>query len=603
MPPRQTTRPAAPRAVRPERAVRPPRPPRPPLRTGDPARRGRAVLVLVLVALSLLGGRLIQIQGLDASPLRQEALKIRRVSVDLPAHRGDIRDASGAVLATTVDRRDVRVDQMNLAGDKKGVAWAATQLAPLLNQSVEQLTARLTGTSRGTIIARQIEPDVARTILKLGINGIDTPQASRRVYQAGDLAANVLGFVNAEGTAFGGVEGGFDQILSGTPGRLTYEQAGDGTRIPTGTTLEQDPKDGGSVTLTIDRDLQWQAQQLAARQARAVEAESVSIVVMDPRTGELLALATAPTYDPNNPGKYPASALRDRPLQEIFEPGSTAKVITLAAAIEEGTATPRTQVTVPSRLARADRTFRDAEEHGVERLTTAGVLAKSSNMGTILLGEKVPPTTMERYQRAFGLGAKTGVGLPEEPGLLTPAAQWNGSQRYTVLFGQGMACTAVQAASVFATLANDGVRMPLTLIKNYTTADGAQHTRTVAEPVRVVSPETARTMREMMEGVVVEGGTAVKAAVPGYRVAGKTGTAQRVANGTYSGGYTASFIGMAPAENPSLVVAVIVQRPIRGHFGGEVAAPLFRDMMTYALGRRAAPPSTTKPPAMPLTWR
>ncbi|MFN8078750.1 MAG: penicillin-binding protein 2 [Kineosporiaceae bacterium] len=559
-------------------------------------------LIVMLFVLSLFGGRLIQLQGLDASAVATAALAKRTVDVTLPARRGAITDAQGAVLAATVDRRDVLVDQQLMTHPSNGgPAAVAAKLAPLLGQTVPALTAKLTGTSKGTIIANEVTPDVARQIRALKITGLVTPQASRRVYPAGDLAANVLGFVAADGKSYGGVEGGFDDVLAGTAGSLSYERALDGTRIPTGNTEEVDPRDGGSVQLTIDRDLQWKAQQLASAQAEAVDAESISIVVLAPKTGKVLALATAPTFDPNSPGKAPDADRGDRPLLDVFEPGSTSKVASLAAAMQEGLVTPLTQVTVPNRLKRADRTFRDAEEHGVEKLTAAGVLAKSSNIGTIMLGEKVPPATMERYLRAFGLGSKTGVGLPESAGILAPAAAWNGSQRYTVLFGQGLSVNALQSAQVFATIANDGVRMPPSIVAGHTSSDGTFHATPAREPVRVLSAETARAMREMMEGVVVEGGTAVKAAVPGYRVAGKTGTAQRAVNGGYSG-YTASFIGMAPAENPSLVIAVIVQNPKRGHFGGDVAAPVFRDLMTYALAHERVTPSTGKPPQIPTTW-
>jgi cell division protein FtsI (penicillin-binding protein 3) len=445
---------------------------------------------------------------------------------------------------------------------------------------------RLTGTSRGAFVARNITPDVARKVLLLKIPGLDTPQASRRVYPAGDLAANVLGFVAADGIAYGGVEGGFDATLAGTAGKITYEQAKDGTRIPTGISEQVEPRDGGNVTLTIDRDLQWKAQQLIAAQVATTQAESGEIAVVDPRSGHVLALATAPTFDPNAPGQAKKADQGNRPLLEVFEPGSTSKVITLAAALQEGVATPLTQVIVPNRLKRADRTFRDAEEHGVEQLTAAGV----------------GPAVMERYLRQFGLGTKADVGLPESPGILAPSTQWNGSQRYTVLFGQGLSLNTLQAAQVFATIANDGVRVPPSLVAGYTGADGTYHATPARPLVRVLSDATARSMRQMMEGVVVEGGTAVKAAVPGYRVAGKTGTAQRAVQGGYRG-YTASFIGMAPAEDPALVIAVFLQDPIRGHYGGDIAAPVFRELMTYALAHRSVTPSTGKPADIPTTWR
>jgi cell division protein FtsI (penicillin-binding protein 3) len=570
-------------------------------------------LILMLFVLTMFAGRLVQLQGLDASARAAAALDNRQVSIELPARRGDITDSLGAVLATTVDRRDVLVDQTLVGYYKRtsknepltdGIARAALDLAPVLGMTPESATTKLTGTSRGAYLARNVTPDVARKAMRLAVPGLATPQASRRVYPAGELAANVLGFVSADGKAYGGVEGGFNATLAGTAGAITYERGKDGTRIPTGVHREVEPRSGGDVRLSIDRDLQWKAQHLLADQVRATQAESGSIAVIEPSTGKVLALTSAPTFDPNAPGRARESDRGDRALLDVFEPGSTSKVITLAAALEEKVVQPLTQVTVPSRLKRADRSFKDAEEHGVEKLTAAGVLAKSSNMGTIMLGEKVAPATMEHYLRQFGLGSKTGIGLPESAGILAPAAQWNGSQRYTVLFGQGLSLNTLQAAQVFATIANDGVRVPPKVVDGYTAPDGTYRATPAGAPVRVLSPQTAKTMREMMEGVVVEGGTAIKAAVPGYRVAGKTGTAQRADPrcGCYRG-YTASFIGMAPAEDPALVIAVILQSPVRGHYGGELAAPVFRELMTYALAHRSVPPSTARAPEIPSTWR
>ncbi len=571
----------------------------------------RAALVVMLFVLSMFGGRLIQLQGLDASALAAAAMTVREARHTELAKRGDITDSTGNVLATTVERRNILVDQTLVAGYQPrqgehatgaGLAGAAQDLAPLLGMSVEEATRRLTGTNRGFTLAADVTPQVARTVLDLQVPGVDTEPSTRRSYPSGELAANVLGFVAADDVAYGGVEGGFDEILVGTPGSVRYERAKDGTRIPTGQVVERQASDGGSVRLTIDRDLQWTAQRLIAEAVREREAESGSVAVLDPRTGEVLALATSPTFDPNAPGRSVAADRGDRALLDVFEPGSTSKVITLAAVLEEGHADPLTHVTVPNRLKRADRSFRDSEEHGVEQLTAAGVLAKSSNIGTILLGERVPPGTMERYLRGFGLGDTTGIGLPESPGILAPAADWNGSQRYTVLFGQGLSVNTLQAAQVFATIANDGLRVPPRVVAGYTEMDGTYHATQTAEPVRVISQDTARTVRQIMEGVVVEGGTAVKAAVPGYRVAGKTGTAQRAVDGGGYRGYTASFIGMAPAEDPALVVAVVLQSPVRGHYGGEVAGPIFRELMTYALAHRAVPPSTTTATPIPSTW-
>ncbi|HEX2805643.1 MAG TPA: penicillin-binding protein 2 [Kineosporiaceae bacterium] len=574
-------------------------------------RRVRAAMIVMLFVLTIFAGRLFQMQGLDAPAVAQAALAQRSATVTLQAHRGDITDATGAQLATTFDRRNVLVDQTlvplykRLGSDGRrvtvGVPGAAADLSRVLNLPLDLVTARLTGTSRGAYLVKDIAPDVAREVIQLPIPGVALEQASRRIYPAGTTAANVLGFVSATtGQAFGGVEGAYDADLAGRPGSLRYERGADGTRIPTGITQLDEPVPGRTVRLTINRDLQWRAQQLLEAQVAATRAESGEVVALDARTGQVLALATAPTYDPNDPGKAASADRGDRALLDVFEPGSTSKVITMAAALEEKVATPLSHVTVPSQLKRADKTFRDAEAHGTEKLTVAGVLAQSSNIGTILTGEKVPAGKLYEYLQRFGVGNRTGIGLRESAGLLDPWQKWSGSQRYTVLFGQGLAVTAVQAASVFATIANDGLRVPPRLVAGETDVTGVFRPAQASTPVRVVSPATAQQLRLMMENVVGESGTAVKAEVPGYRVAGKTGTSQNLGN---RGGYTASFIGMAPADNPSIVIAVILQRPVNGHFGGQVAAPVFQQLMTYALAQRKIPPTGTKAPDMPLHWK
>jgi cell division protein FtsI (penicillin-binding protein 3) len=583
------------------------------VRSADPRRRLRAALLVLLFVLTLFGGRLVQMQGLDAPTVASVALDKRTTTIALAAHRGDITDVNGAVLATTVDRRNILVDQNLVTRYKRvengvselvGVKGAAEDLSKVLRVPVPALEAKLTGTSKGALLASDVTPEAAREVLRLPIPGLGVQEASRRTYPAGTTAANLLGFVSpTTGQAFGGIEGAHNDTLAGRPGSLTYEHGRDGTRIPTGLTEEVEPKPGGTVHLTIDRDLQWRAQQLLEAQLRASDAESADVVVLDARTWDVLALATVPTFDPNDPRKSVQNQ-RNRPLLDGFEPGSTAKVVTMAAALEEGVANPFTRVTVPNRLTRADRTFRDAEEHKVEKLTAAGVLARSSNIGTMLIGEKVAPARMYEYLHRFGLGSKTGVGLAEASGELATPDRWSGSQRYTVMFGQGLSMTAIQAASVFATIANDGVRHQPRLVAGVTGLDGVFRPTTESPGTRVVGQATARQVRLMMENVVGEHGTAAKAEVPGYRVAGKTGTAQAYDEtcACYRG-YTASFIGMAPADDPAVVVAVIVQNPVNGHFGGDVAAPVFQQLMTYALLSRKVPPTGTKPPAIPLYWK
>ena len=354
------------------------------------------------------------------------------------------------------------------------------------------------------------------------------------------------------------------------------------------------------MQLTIDSDLQWFAQNAIAQKVNETQALSGTVVVMNVKTGQLAAVASYPSFDPNNIAKATGN-LNNNAFGEAFEPGSTAKVMTAAAALQEGVATPATPVAVPDRLPRADQSFRDSHEHGLENLTFAGVIAQSSDIGTMMVGEKVPPATLEKYFRSFGVGQPTGINFPgETPGIFAKSQNWSGSQRYTVMYGQGLSVNAIQAAGVFQTIANGGVRVPPTLVASTKSADGTVTQTPATTPVRVISTSTATTLSQMLEFVVSDNGTAVAATIPGYRVAGKTGTADRVGtNGRYSG-YTASFIGFAPADKPQFVVAVILQNPLNGIYGGAVAAPVFKNVMTYALQEFGIPPTGTPPPVMKL---
>jgi cell division protein FtsI (penicillin-binding protein 3) len=311
-------------------------------------------------------------------------------------------------------------------------------------------------------------------------------------------------------------------------------------------------------------------------------------------------MATAPTFDPATYYKARPADLGDRVVQEGFEPGSTSKVITAAAAMEAGGVIPSTPFTVPDHLRLFDRTFNDSESHAPERLTFGGVLAKSSNVGTILASERITSTELYQYMRAFGYGEKTGVGLPgESPGILKPVNQWWGTDRYSIAFGQSVSVNALQTASVYATIANGGVRVTPNLIAGTTDDKGAFTPAARPASRRVIKQSTAGELTRMLEGVTTKDGTAPLAQIPGYRVAGKTGTAQKVNPrcGCYvGGGYTSTFVGFAPADSPQLVVEVVLQKPQKGYYGGQVAAPVFKNVMSFALQSRRIPPTGSKSP-------
>ncbi|MBB2901511.1 cell division protein FtsI (penicillin-binding protein 3) [Kineococcus radiotolerans] len=592
--------------------------------------RMRVYSVGVLLGLTVLGGRLVQLQGADAGALAERALRQRTSETKLYAKRGDVVDAKGVVLATSVERRDVIADPQTVQayntrpgdGSKyqeehgQGPAGAAARLAPVLGIDEATLTDKLTvkATSpRYAVVAVGITPELWQQVADVGISGITSKRQTQRIYPTGSASSTLVGVLGTpvydeEAKAYhdyplGGLESAEDDLLTGTDGSMKYERSLGGQEIPLGDSEMVEPVDGTSLHLTIDSDLQWKAQSAIAAKVAETGAKSGTVVIMD-RRQRLLALASAPSIDPTNLTDFTNDQLLNTALTEAFEPGSTAKVVTLAAVLEEGKATASSPFTVPYALQRSDKLFHDSHEHPEEKLTLAGILAQSSNTGTILAGEQLDARTLYDYQRAFGFGSRTTLSFPgETAGIVAKPEDYSGTQRYTVMFGQGLSVNAVQAASVFATIANDGVRVEPTLIAGTSDPNGNRTTAPAGDSARVVSSETAKTLRDMMQAVVSEEGTAAAAEIPGYLVAGKTGTAERYDEdlGRYSG-YTASFIGLAPADDPELVVAVILQDPRTNYYGGSAAGPVFKEVMTYALAQRGVAPSAEPPANLPLTW-
>ena len=609
---RSASRPAsrpAPRGSRPTSrsstrpAQRPPRPPRRPaprtFRPGNPERRLRIWQVALLIVLSVVAARVIDVQTVQGPALAAAAAKDRLRTVTLPAMRGDITDANGVPLATTVQARNVTVDQTLV----KDPAAEASQLASVLGGGAAAFQARMTGTRRFVYLSKGVTPEVWAKVAALKLPGVFSEVTSTRIYPAGSVAANVVGYVRGDGQGGSGLEYGFNQELSGTPGSEVYQASARGTAIPTADSSGTPAVPGLGVRLTLDRDLQWVAQSALAAQVKAATADSGTVVVMNPRTGQIYALATVPTFDPNKPASAAQSDVRNRAVSDIFEPGSTAKVMTMAAVIEEKKANPLTRITVPPTLVTKYKTFHDDVAHGTWHLTLNGVLAKSSNIGTIIASRLIGGPKLYSYLKKFGIGDPTGLRFPGESDGRVPApSTWSATSFGTIAFGQGLSLNAVQATSVYATIANDGVRVQPTLVAGVTAPDGTFQAAAAPTSTRVVSASTAAQVRTMLESVVTDG-TAPLAAIPGYRVAGKTGTANRIddACGCYRG-YTASFIGMAPADSPDVVVGVFIQNPRVGHFGGQLAAPVFKKVMTFALQHYRVPPTGTASPRLPITW-
>ena len=581
---------------------------RPTARRGQPERRLRLGLSLVLVVMAVISVRLLQLQGFDGAKYADASAQARFLTVELPAVRGTIADRNGQPLAITVDARTVFADphfvQKDFTDNHHAPAETARVLAPLLGIPEAEVLDRITRSNRFQYLARGLTPAqgdaVTAAITKMELAGIYVQADKKREYPAGSLAANVIGFVGSDGKGLGGYEYALDSQLKGRPGKQSGEM-GLGTIIPVAASTLDPAVAGTGVQLTIDRDIQWRAQKLLADQVAATHARGGTVTVMDVKTGQIFALATAPTFDANNPGAASDLARGNAAVSSPYEPGSVNKVITMAAALQGGFVTPLTELTVPDSIKVLRRTFRDAEAHGVEHLTVAGVLAQSSNVGTIQIAQKVGKDNLYAMMRAFGFGETTGLDFPgESSGWLPAVSTWSDSTLPTVAFGQGVSVTALQVASVYATIANDGVRVTPTLISGHLAADGTVTPVPAPETRVVVTPEVAAQVRRMLESVTSDLGTAPAARIPGYRVAGKTGTALRPdGHGGYSG-YVASFVGFAPADDPQLLVSVVLDDPKSGHFGGKVAAPVFREVMKFALQTRRIPPTGTKPEPYPL---
>jgi len=572
-------------------------------------RRIRAMVGIMLVFLVVIALRLVDVQAVQASSISKRATNEMMMTSTLLAPRGEITDVNGVELARSVDAITVVVDQTMIADP----ATTASVVAPILNIAAPDLQTLLTGTKRYQIVAKNVAPAVWQNLqttltnynrasgLAKRIVGFFSERGYVREYPTGKLAASLVGITNAAGVGASGIESSLNSKLAGSNGEYLYAN-GAGTIIPGSAVIKTEAKPGTGVQLTINRDVEWVAQDAIAAAVKSSKAASGTVIVMDPKTGRILAEASAPSFDPSIPKTITQDSLRNPAVQDMYEPGSTGKVITLSAALEEKTITPTTVFDVPYSLKFAGGVYHDAEHHGDLHLTATGVLAQSSNVGAIQIGATMSHDTLYNYLTKFGIGASTGSGLPgEQLGQLPPVASWSNSSAPTISFGQGYSVTALQATSVMATIANGGVRVSPTVIAGTTDSSGHYAPAANQSSTRVVSAQTAQEIRTMLESVVSQNGTAPAAAIPGYRVAGKTGTAQRADStcGCYRG-YTSSFIGFAPADNPAYVVSVVIQNPQGQHLGGVIAAPVFQKVMSFVLQTEHVPPTGGKPTPYPL---
>jgi cell division protein FtsI (penicillin-binding protein 3) len=551
--------------------------------------------------MTVFAGRLVQLQGMHWSQYRalanQQIMQVRPV----PVVRGSITSTDGTVLALTLKTYQVYADPALIPAARRPLVAAA--LTGPLGMSRSAILALINRpTSPDYVVLKANVPDAAGARIQALMDASRLPGIAQRptytrAYPNGNLAANVIGFTSTDtaGDLRGeaGLEEQYNTLLAGRDGT---EEVGLGpTQQPIPQTAEdlQPPVPAGSLNLTVEADIQWDAEQECAAEVTTAKATNCSVVVMQPSTGRILALAQYPTFNPANPQNVAATA--DIPVGNVFQPGSTAKVITAAAALERGGQTPMSSYTVPDSIVVDRFTFRDGESHPTARYTIAGIVANSLNDGMVQVVQHVSPQVQYQYLRAFGLGQATGLGLPgESAGILPPLSKWWGDERYTLSFGQGVAVTAVQMASVYATIANGGVRVQPSIIAGTTDGNARFTPAPAPRRTRVLQPKTAGDLMAMLQQVPIvdANGHEPWGVIPGYSIAAKTGTSQEAAPGQRClCEYGSSYIGIAPATSPQLVVAVNVQNPTVGsYFGDAVAGPVFYQVMKFALQTMRIPP-------------
>jgi cell division protein FtsI (penicillin-binding protein 3) len=547
-------------------------------------RRIGALYAACFLLLALAGLRTLYLSTLKGAALRNAARTQQVTYEPLPAQRGTISDRNGIDLAVSEPAQDVSATPYLI----RNPLSAAQRLARLLGIPQDQVLHKLSEHTGFVYLARALPANRAQQLLALRMPGITGTPVMRRVYPRGSLAAQVLGVVGSEGNGLTGLEYSSDALLHGRSGerRVVSDAVGHPVSIS-----EARPEGmGTSISLTLDANVQQRSEEVLAAVGRVFSPKDATAIVMDPRTGAIISMASWPSVNANDPGASSPEALENRAVDFDYEPGSTFKAVTLAGALQQGVITPQSGFTVPDQIHVADRTIHDDTEHATETLSAAQILAQSSNVGAIEIGMLEGAPKFSEWVRRFGFGVRTGVELQgEEQGEVLPLDHYSGSSMGNLPIGQGQLVTPLQMATAYATIANGGILRPPHIISS---AGG--RLRPLPRGRRVISPTVASELRQMLEGVLAPGGTASEVSIPGYSLAGKTGTASKVDPATkqYSKtAYIASFIGFAPAADPKLLCAVVVDEPQAGSiYGGTVAAPAFGQIMSFALPYLGIPP-------------
>ena len=604
---RPPARPAGSSGLRPPPRSRRPARARRQAARGDPGRRLGITLLAIVFVLSLFAGRLVQLQGMESGNYRKLALQERDRTIPLPALRGSITGANGQVLAMTVAIYTVTADPPLIpVANRQHVADVLAGPLGMTPDAILSLMQHPTS-PQYVVLAKGVSAQASGQITAMNLPGIYQSGSYARSYPEGDVAANIIGFTGTRsgGVLVGGagVEQEFNALLAGQPGSEQVQIGTDGEQIPLAGSSDKPVVNGSGLRLTIVPALQYAAEQACANQVKKTKANNCTVVIIQPHTGDVLAMAQWPTFDPAT--ITDADQATDIPVQNVFQPGSTAKVITASAAFERGGQTPMSAYNIPYQITEGGQVIHDAEWSPGERYTIAGIIAHSSNIGMSQVAKHVSEQTQYDYLRAFGLGQPTGIGLPgESQGLLPTVSQWAADTRYTLSFGQGVAVTALQMAEVYATIANGGVRVQPTLVEG-TTNPAGKYTQAASSPShRVIQAKTARELLQILQQVpaIDAAGAQPWGIIPGYAVAAKTGTSQESNGKCALCVYGSSWIGMAPGDNPQLVVAVNVQNPRKGgYFGAVVAGPVFYQVMKDALATLQIPPDGATPAKVRLT--
>jgi cell division protein FtsI (penicillin-binding protein 3) len=539
-------------------------------------RRLGLLFCVFLLIFSFAIARAFWLQGVRGSALRAEAHGQQVTEVTIPGQRGRILDRNGKVLAASEDAADVIATPYQV----KNPAQAAMDLHEVLGMPTTDLLEPLQDRGSGfAYLARKVGADEAARVEKLNIAGISTVPTSRRFYPQGELASQVIGAVGSENQGLTGLEEAQNEVLGGANGEqdVIHDALGRPIRMDTVTPASV----GEDIQITLDAAIQAKTEEALATAGEHFEAQGATAIVMNANTSEILAMANWPGYDPSNLEEASDEQLQNRATGFTYEPGSTFKAFTVAAALEDEVVTPETSFYLPSEIQVADREIGEAHERPPIDATVSQILAQSSNVGAVRIGLAEGADRFSRWINNFGFGRVTGLDYPgEERGIVPERDEYSGSTMGNLPIGQGLAVTPVQMATGYAAIANGGILRKPSLISTV----GGQPTDGEGEDRRVLSERTAGQLRNMLEGVLEPGGTASSVSVPGYVLAGKTGTAQKVVGGTYSEDeYVASFVGFAPAQRPKLLVAVVVDEPLYVHTGGEVAAPVFGEVAEFAL--------------------